>query len=225
MQHIYLSPHFDDVVYSCGGMVHRQSWAGEAVHVVTVFAGVAVYGAVSPLAGRLHRDWHQGADAMQQRAREDSDALRVLGATGERWTFPDAIYRQAANGAFLYPTFEALFQNRHVADQALAGVIARRLRRLAARQGGVTVFYAPLGIGGHVDHGLVYEAARDLLMAGCTVLFYEDLPYAANSSVLLGRALAADRAIWWQPRGGAIDLRRKVQAMACYPSQSRRRLV
>src|SRR2546421_8348267 len=39
-QHIYLSPHFDDVVYSCGGTIGMQAHSGQRPLVITVFAGV-----------------------------------------------------------------------------------------------------------------------------------------------------------------------------------------
>ena len=225
MQHIYLSPHFDDAVYSCGGMIHRQARQGEPVCVLTVFAGDPAPGAVSPLAQRLHADWHQGADAARTRATEDAAALRVLGASGEHWDFRDAIYRRSADGAFLYPTFEDLFQSIHAADQSLIADLARRLQLLAAEGSTPTTFYVPLGVGGHVDHGIVRAAGEHLRAAGGAVLFYEDQPYAANGPSLLSGTLLAATAVWWQPTGAAIDLERKVHAMACYPSQSRGRLV
>lgn len=44
------------------------------------------------------------------------------------------------------------------------------------------VVVAPLGIGSHVDHQLVTEAARRLLDEGAPVVFYEDRPYACSMS-------------------------------------------
>ena len=37
--HVYLSPHLDDAVLSCGGLIHRQVVAGQRPLVVTIFAG------------------------------------------------------------------------------------------------------------------------------------------------------------------------------------------
>ena len=41
LKHVYLSPHLDDAVLSCGGAIHRAGAAGEAVLVITVFAAEA----------------------------------------------------------------------------------------------------------------------------------------------------------------------------------------
>jgi len=39
MRWIYLSPHFDDAVLSCGGLIFDQTCGGTAVEIWTVFAG------------------------------------------------------------------------------------------------------------------------------------------------------------------------------------------
>src|SRR6266536_3870245 len=39
-QSIYLSPHFDDVVYSCAGTIGAQVRSGQHPLVITVFAGI-----------------------------------------------------------------------------------------------------------------------------------------------------------------------------------------
>jgi LmbE family N-acetylglucosaminyl deacetylase len=64
-----------------------------------------------------------------------------------------------------------------------------------------SLLIAPLAIGGHVDHRLVYHTACILARDGWSVAFYEDLPYAGGiemedienlvkeTSVILGRDL------------------------------------
>ena len=54
LTHVYLSPHLDDAVLSCGGMIHRQAQAGERVVVVTVCAGDPPPGPLSDFARSLH---------------------------------------------------------------------------------------------------------------------------------------------------------------------------
>jgi LmbE family N-acetylglucosaminyl deacetylase len=64
--------------------------------------------------------------------------------------------------------------------------VGRRERDDAARIAGAVeqnqagVVLAPLGLGRHIDHLLAREAAIRLARAGRTVVFYEDLPYAAE---------------------------------------------
>ena len=50
--------------------------------------------------------------------------------------------------------------------------------------------YAPLGIGSHVDHQLVFNAAASLADAGWEVWLYEDIPYALRDGALERRAEA-----------------------------------
>ncbi|HEU0000143.1 MAG TPA: hypothetical protein VFQ36_04555, partial [Ktedonobacteraceae bacterium] len=39
-QHIFVSPHFDDVAYSCGGALGTLADQGQRPLVITVFAGL-----------------------------------------------------------------------------------------------------------------------------------------------------------------------------------------
>ncbi len=54
--------------------------------------------------------------------------------------------------------------------------------RLAERVGGAAegTILAPLGLGRHIDHLIAREASIRLARAGRAVVFYEDLPYAAE---------------------------------------------
>jgi hypothetical protein len=49
------------------------------------------------------------------------------------------------------------------------------------------VWYAPLGIGRHVDHQIVASAADRLIEQGANVKFYEDFTYALNRGALEAR--------------------------------------
>ena len=74
---IFLSPHLDDAVLSCGGMIYQLAQAGQAVQVITIFAGDPPPGLLSPFAQSLHDRWQAGSVA---RRSEDIEALTLLGA-------------------------------------------------------------------------------------------------------------------------------------------------
>jgi hypothetical protein len=60
-RHIFLSPHFDDVVYSCGGTLGVQVCSGLHPLVITIFGGAPpATTPLSPFAQYLHGQW--GAD-------------------------------------------------------------------------------------------------------------------------------------------------------------------
>ena len=98
-------------------------------------------------------------------------------------------------------------------------MVATLVERLAAlrEHASDTVYYAPLGVGGHVDHRLVRDAALALARQGASVLFYEDFPYVARWGGL-NEALAEVPG-HWQPVWELIDVDAKYAAIARYASQ------
>lgn len=222
--HIYLSPHLDDAVLSCGGTIHRQTAAGEPVLVITVFAGeVGDDCPLSPFALLLHGSWGDPPRPMTLRRAEDAAALALLDAELKHLDYLDAIYRLDAEGEWLYAGQEALFGPLQPADPMLLSGVAdleaylTGLIPLEARP----VVYAPLGVGHHVDHQVVHRLARRLLDGGYRLAFYEDYPYAQRPEAVAA-ALAAAGADGWRAEVCSLsvdDLAAKVTALAYYRSQ------
>ncbi|WP_454710164.1 PIG-L deacetylase family protein [Cupriavidus nantongensis] len=131
-----ISPHLDDAVFSCGGLIA----AARAARVVTVFAGV-------PPASMPAPDWDQAAgfasaeQAVLSRRREDNHALTMLGAHAVWLEFWDSQY------------------GRRYTPQQLADALHTVL--LTQTEG---VVVAPLGLF-HSDHALVHDACRLLMLA------------------------------------------------------------
>ena len=112
---LYLSPHFDDVALSCGGMVAQQAAKGWLVEVATVFAAGPAQGAeLSAFARWQHQRWGASEEAVQRRGEEDAAALARLGARAHRLPFPDAVYRGSQ-----YTSDEELFGEVASADERL----------------------------------------------------------------------------------------------------------
>lgn len=221
VSHVYLSPHLDDAVLSCGGAIYHHATAGEPVQVITVFAGEYTGDKRSPFAQVQHDQWGNWSQIMALRRAEDKAALTLLGAEGRYLDHLDAVYRSDANGAWMYVNLKTLFGELHPADP-LAGdgtvELADQFARIIPRDGR-QVIYAPLAIGHHVDHQIIHMAARHLLAMGYRVVFYEDYPYAERPGVLES-ALTEDG-------GGRIetiplepaDLMAKVSALRYYGTQ------
>src|SRR5437867_4279280 len=115
--HVYLSPHLDDAVLSCGGMIHRQTQAGERVVVVTLCGGGPPAGPLSKFAQSLHERWQTPVEAVAVRRAEDLAALKVLGAEGTHLSVPDCIYRvDGVSGRYLYDSEESLFGELDLAE-------------------------------------------------------------------------------------------------------------
>jgi LmbE family N-acetylglucosaminyl deacetylase len=221
---VYLSPHLDDAVLSCGGAIHQQVMAGRRPLVVTLFAGRPPANVdLSDFAQSLHARWRDSADLIATRWTEDQAALTALGADYLRLNYPDCIYRgREQAGEWYYASEEAIFGRVHPAEQGLPVELAATLSEFIPPGDGVTL-YVPLTIGNHVDHQVAFATALILKAQGWQVQFYEDYPYAETDGAVAA-ALAARGASHWQSTLvplGKEDLEAKIQAIACYESQIR----
>jgi LmbE family N-acetylglucosaminyl deacetylase len=222
--HVYLSPHLDDAVLSCGGAIHRQVSAGEPVLVITFFAGEPpAEPSLSPFALVQHGYWGNPLRPMDLRRAEDKAALTLLGAEAKHLDFLDAVYRVGVEGEWLYAGEEAIFGEVQPADPLMingAQVLVDCLVDLIPHEDR-RVVYAPLGAGHHVDHQVVHVAARRLVDKRYRLAFYEDYPYAQRPDVVAA-ALAAAGGENWPVEVRSLapsDLMAKVSALAYYRTQ------
>ncbi len=208
---LYLSPHFDDAVLSCGGQLAARARRGERILVYTVAAG-APKQPLSPLAAALHAEWQAPPDTAARRA-EDQTACALLGVTARYGPTPDSLYRtQPGTDQPLYPTLKSLYGPPQADDEALPKWTDELRALPPARE-----YVAPLGIGGHVDHRLTRQAAERAFNGA--LRYYEDYPYCAKCLALAG--------VRWRPwrwRKEVIPLRpedivARCHATAAYASQ------
>lgn len=224
MSHIYLSPHLDDAVLSCGGAIHCHTEAGEPVLVATLFTKEARPDiTLSPFALEQHDYWGNPPLPMALRRAEDRAALALLGAETLHLDYLDAVYRADSDGQWMYIDLETLLGGVHPADP-LAGdgieALATRFAGLIPLEG-QQVVYAPLGVGNHVDHQIVHTLAHRLAERGYRVALYEDYPYAERSDAVESILVAAGDAQWRADAIplGVVNLTAKVRALAYYRTQ------
>jgi LmbE family N-acetylglucosaminyl deacetylase len=192
-QVLVLSPHLDDAVFSCGGLLAEL----QDPIVVTVFAGF-------PLPALPLQEWDaacgfcSGGEAVTVRREEDDAALRVLCATPEHLNFLDSQYGASPPLAELTQALDALIAARHP-----------------------DIVLLPLGLQ-HGDHVLLCDAAL-AGAARTSWIAYEDVPYRSRPglvqqrlSALLARGINATPL---GPRADASGLKRA--AMLAYRSQWR----
>jgi len=225
-KHIYLSPHLDDAVLSCGGAIHRRTTVGDPVLVISFLTGEAaahgVAGTLSSFALLQHHYWGDPPHPMALRRAEDMAALTLLKADWYHVGYLDAVYRSDAGGQWLYTDLETLLGQVQPGDpmaSAQANLITQVLG--FTRHATDPVIYAPLGVGQHVDHQIVHSAARQLVGRGCRVAFYEDYPYAGEpgaSEAALAAAGAEDWRLEVIPLDAA-DVTAQVKAVDYYRSQ------
>jgi LmbE family N-acetylglucosaminyl deacetylase len=174
MRWIYISPHFDDAVLSCGGLIRKQTQKGIPVEIWTLCAGDAPPGPLSPLAMACHFQWgiESAEDLVAARRLENQQAAALVGAETVDFSIPDCIYRRSAEGGLLYT--EDVFVAAHPSEKELHLEIAEAMK--TELQAG-DVIVSPLSIGGHIDHVLARAAAESL---GRPLRYYADIPYLIN---------------------------------------------
>ncbi|HVU02801.1 MAG TPA: PIG-L family deacetylase [Polyangiaceae bacterium] len=209
--HVYLSPHLDDAVFSCGGTILRQRARGERVLVITVCAGVPAEDALPPplLADGLRAVGATAADFVRHRRKEDRIAMEMLGVEWEWRDEADAPFRLAAH----YGTLAGL-----LGPVAPDDPLVPRCRELARSIAPGAMLHAPLAVGGHVDHRIVCEAA---LAARRPISLYEDFPYGAHDPTGVDRRLAelSDLGLVEEAVAVADVLARRIEASLAYASQ------
>lgn len=192
MHTIFLSPHFDDIALSCGGLAWQKSDAGEAVSIWTICAGDIPPGPLSAFAEKLHARWQTGREAVAQRRLEDAASCRVLGASYRWLAVPDCIYRRDPSPGAQAPEHlygeESLMGPIHPAEEELIRQLAAQLKQELPEDAQVI---SPLALGGHVDHRLTRAVAERL---GRELLYYADYPYCLHTE----KELEQMRASGWR---------------------------
>ena len=220
-RHIFLSPHLDDAVYSCGGTLAVQVSNGLRPLVITVFSGVPSPGLnLSPFALEIQRKMgganQDAASLVKARHKEEANALDFIHANYLWLDYLDAIYR--GNPAYYTSREQLIGGTVHPADIEIDKQLAQDLVALHERLPDI-VWYAPLGVGRHVDHQIVCSAADRLIQHGANVKLYEDFPYVLEEDALEARL---------NELGGAFEpayvemsemLPSRREAMALYTSQ------
>jgi LmbE family N-acetylglucosaminyl deacetylase len=171
---VFLSPHFDDVVLSAGGMVRELTNRGDQVEIWTICAGDPPFGKpLSDYARMLHIFFELGEDDVPfARSQEDAAGCQVLGAKYRRYTVPDCIYR-SYNGTDdpLIKVPDDIKGELEPAESYLIPPVTDFLRKNITPGSQVVI---PLTVGHHRDHVLVRKAAERL---GIPLWHYVDYPY------------------------------------------------
>lgn len=205
---LFLSPHLDDVAFSCGGLLAQLADAGWRTVMVTAFTATVLPATGFALACQTDKGLGPEVDYMALRRAEDRDAAAILGVSELRWLgLPEAPHRG-------YQSAPALFGGVRDGDdvwQDLARIVTGLRRELQP-----DLVLAPQGLGGHVDHLQTIRAVLDAPGPGA-VAYYRDTPYAIRNPAALPSVMLsglAEHAV-----GVETGLDRKVAASCAYASQ------
>jgi LmbE family N-acetylglucosaminyl deacetylase len=170
MRWIYISPHLDDAALSAGGFIFDQTQSGIPVEIWTIVCGFPPTGELTPLAQAIHSQWGttSAKETIQLRRAEDRKAADILGAKTVHFDVPDCIYRRGPDGD---PLYTDIFVQPHKAEAKLPDQIAQSIA--PSLRPDDQIICQP-GIGGHVDHILVRQAAERL---NRPLWYAADVPY------------------------------------------------
>jgi LmbE family N-acetylglucosaminyl deacetylase len=148
---VFISPHIDDVVYSCGGALLKALQSGRVL-VISIFSD---YGRKTPF-----------------RRREEEKVSLLYGYDYVFLDLPDLPQRDYLS--FLPHRMHRICLNEVESD--LLREIKHHLEELL-RPIQFQSIYFPLGVGIHIDHEICFQASFAPAYSG-KLFFYEDLPYA-----------------------------------------------
>jgi len=212
---IFLSPHPDDAVLSCGGTIYRLAENGYRPIVITLFGGDRPIGTpLSAFARDLQQRWQLGENAPAARRDEDRAACDQLGAMLIHLPFADAVYRSdPVTQRWLYDSEAAIFGPVREAD--IVARVAEALQSKLRLAGSSVRVFVPLTAGGHVDHVITRAAAERLKI---DLDYYEDYPYAEQPDRITHVWGAAE----WRSEAVELSegaLQAKINAFLCHRSQ------
>lgn len=204
-----LSPHPDDAGFSCPTLLKQVADQGLPIILQTLF-DQSSYDAE-------HRGKNQ-TDVTRQRFEEDQAFADFISPDCQliRSGFPEAYMRKAGFQEILSGQYDA-------GDQDL---MPQLLHAVLQNWDPEIPLLAPMGLGQHVDHLLVRDAAIALARHhNGNLILYEDLPYAAGAPEEelidmmdhLGQAIGFSAKACIVPSSDLGQVKRA--AAACYPSQ------
>jgi LmbE family N-acetylglucosaminyl deacetylase len=210
---IYLSPHLDDAIYSCGGIIYSQIQIGDRVEIWSLFTSDPPKHGLTQFALELHSRWGGESNPYQIRRNEDQEACGCVGAGWRHLNYPDCIYRHyPETGQAVILSAQDLSKPGKPFESKLSETITAQLKKEIPPD---SIIIAPMGVGNHVDHILVKEVANKLPNL---TFYYSDFPYSGKISLTSELSIPA----------GALSRKFEVppaamekwkQAANCYQSQ------
>lgn len=167
--HVYVSPHLDDVAASCGGRILKQIDQGDAILVVTVFS------AAKPHRLTTFSNTLQSVLNYKRRREEDRTAMQRMGVDYLWLEHPEILFRNPRPWMRYWPNYRATAVNNDLRRKLI-----RELQAICERTGCADLIL-PLGVGQHMDHQILFQAGVSLSHGPdptCRIVFYEETPYA-----------------------------------------------
>lgn len=206
---LFISPHLDDVIFSCGGTLAKLADENWRTIICTIFTKSVLAPKGFALACQLDKNLAADVDYMKLRRAEDCRAAKILNASEVlHLNFSEAPHRG-------YQSAPELFAGIKPGDK-ICRPIAEHFRLLDEIHQPDIVF-APQGLGNHCDHLQTIDAAL-AAFAPEKIFWYRDTPYAIRQPEAAASA-KLPAALDEKYMNISDYLKLKIQACAKYESQ------
>jgi LmbE family N-acetylglucosaminyl deacetylase len=196
-----LSPHTDDLAYSMGGLI-------AAMHAKTSLSSVNVF-CTSIWAPNIEAKGPETISSI--RREEDLIFCGKYRITAAYWETPDSGCRgyDKVTELSTAPELDPVWPD-----------VAHRIAGLL-RTSMYHIIFAPLALGGHVDHQIVRDAILRSRLRRQLTVFYEDVPYCSRLNLMQIERIVSTYVPSAIPVRIAIDIDQKLEDMRLYFSQTR----
>ena len=167
---IILSPHLDDGVWSCGGLISHATKSGCKVDVITVYTGNPVEKDLP----KLQEKEITKHGSLERRKEEDTEALTILNANIIWWDFPTRLLRKPwinkRTETFNTPIGDIMINDSNYLK------IENKIKDLITNNPDAYIF-SPISVGHMYDHVELFTACINMgykLNYLEKILFYED---------------------------------------------------
>ncbi len=180
----FLSPHLDDAVLSAGGLMSRLTKRTN-VTVINIFTKAGRKSTLSAQKSTQRAGFSSANSYYKERVVEDSIVMKRMGVNVVNLGFSEALWRKKYSQNFLekflstfltefsvmYPIYRLNIIGKKIAKQDVKTVDLIK-NKLSFIEKNAYVF-APLAVGGHVDHTLTFKSSEDFH----NVIYWSDFPY------------------------------------------------
>jgi len=208
---IILSPHLDDGVWSCGGLIALATLSGCKVDVITVYSGNPEENDLP----RLQKKEITKKGSIPLRKKEDEEALKILGAHAIWWDIPTRLLRKPWLKKRL-EVFHTPAGNEIVREQSFLTIV--RLIEELINNHPEAILLCPLGAGHMYDHVELFAASvhAGLHMNYLKKMFFYEDSYAILYQTRKNHFLLKDycwekkqspekKFIWWRMMGRVMS--------------------
>ena len=178
---IVISPHDDDAILSCGGLLTQLAGNTDCL-IVNVFT--KAHTEPYTLSTKTFLKYSNSNDAVElykERVKEDKKVLAQLSLKSIDLGLEEALFRRKKQKTLLgkllpefdhiYPTYRWHILKGIAFDDYAIATLKEKLQQFDDKK---TLVFAPFGIGNHVDHRIVRKVCEELFD---NLLLYSDFPY------------------------------------------------